>query len=60
MFCYNTRGGYKCQDISCPPGYSREEGHERRCRKNSLRCPMGDIECKRKPVSISYNFIALV
>lgn len=20
MFCYNTRGGYKCQDVTCPEG----------------------------------------
>ena len=58
--CFNTRGGFKCTDISCPDGYVREEGHGRRCRRISTRCPLTDIDCQRKPVSVSYNFIALI
>ena len=23
MFCYNTRGGYRCNDVTCPAGYSK-------------------------------------
>ena len=58
--CFNTRGGYKCNDISCPEDYVREEGHERRCRRRTTRCHRGDADCLRKPVSISHNFIALI
>ncbi|TRY72497.1 hypothetical protein TCAL_10380 [Tigriopus californicus] len=58
--CFNIRGGYKCNDISCPPDYQREEGHSRRCRRISSRCPTDDLACRRKPVSVSYNFIALI
>ena len=58
--CFNTRGGYKCNDIACPAGYDKEEGHDRRCRRRATRCRASDIACKRKPVSISYNFIALI
>ncbi len=29
---------YKCKYIGCEEGYVREEGHERRCRRKSVRC----------------------
>ncbi len=38
----------------------REENHDRRCRRTSTRCPVGDITCMRKPVSVSYNFVTLI
>ena len=31
-----------------------------RCRRTSTKCKSGDLPCLRKPVSISYNFIALI
>jgi fibulin 1/2 len=59
--CFNTRGGYKCHDLSCPTNYVREEGHERRCRRApTATCQPGDAACLRQPVSISHNFIALI
>ena len=46
MFCYNTRGGYRCNDVACPAGYAKEEGHERRCRRVNVRCAVNDVECR--------------
>ena len=61
-YCFNTRGGYKCTDVSCPVDYVPESGRKHRCRLNdeSRRCRTNDIACIRRPVSISYNFLTLV
>lgn len=60
--CFNTRGGFKCVDVSCPSGYERDP-RGKRCKLT----PQGrtclnpqDIQCLRRPVSLSFNFIALV
>ncbi|CAB4064149.1 FBLN1_2 [Lepeophtheirus salmonis] len=59
--CSNTRGGFKCTDVSCPNGYTPEEDTtNKRCRRISVKCRSQDYSCLRKPVSISYNFISLI
>lgn len=61
-YCFNTRGGYKCTDVSCPADYVPESGRKHRCRLNdeSRRCRTNDVACIRRPVSVSYNFLTLV
>ena len=61
-YCFNTRGGYKCTDVSCPEHYVPESGRKHRCRlKDQLRrCRANDVACIRRPVSVSYNFLTLV
>ena len=27
--CLNTRGGYRCNRISCPPNYERDDAHRK-------------------------------
>lgn len=62
--CFNTRGGFKCVDTSCPPDYEPDGSlSSKRCKlKPSARhCANAqDVECLRRPVSISFNFIALI
>jgi fibulin 1/2 len=60
--CFNTRGGYKCVDIRCPTDYESEDGNLNRCKlaDSARRCRIDNLECLRKPVSISHNFISLV
>lgn len=31
-----------------------------RCKKSSLHCPTGDLNCAKQPLSYSYNFLPLV
>jgi len=59
-FCQNTKGSYKCMDVSCPDGYIKEQGPNHRCKKLNKRCRIGDMDCLKKPVSLSYNFLAIV
>ena len=62
--CFNTRGGFKCIDTSCPEGYNYDpDGGSKRCKLNpeSRHCPdPRDRQCLRRPVSLSFNFISLV
>ena len=64
--CFNTRGGFKCIDTSCPENYDPEAGQatSKRCklRPEARRTCLSpsDIECSRRPVSLSFNFITLV
>ena len=61
-YCFNTRGGYKCTDVKCPPDYEPERNRKHRCRltDEARRCPStSDLECIRRPVSLSYNFLTL-
>ena len=60
--CFNTRGGYKCVDISCPTDYEPEPNRKNRCRliNEARNCATTDFDCLRRPVSLSYNFINLV
>ncbi|XP_072945783.1 uncharacterized protein [Epargyreus clarus] len=56
--CLNTRGGYRCQRITCPPGYRLESKH--RCTKIQTVCSPTDWNCAHQPTTISYNFITFV
>ncbi|XP_042211836.1 fibrillin-2-like isoform X3 [Homarus americanus] len=58
--CVNTRGGHKCNSITCPNNYVRDTRHKNRCKKVSLYCLEDDEACHRKPLSYSYNFLPLV
>lgn len=62
--CFNTRGGYKCIDTSCPDQYVQDETiNSKRCKlkPEARACPDAtDIDCLRRPVSLSYNFLSLV
>ncbi|KAJ2941069.1 hypothetical protein O0L34_g13198 [Tuta absoluta] len=56
--CLNTRGGYRCHRITCPPGYKLESRH--RCTRIEKVCPLADWECAHQPTTYSYNFITFV
>ncbi|KAI5640010.1 calcium-binding EGF domain-containing protein [Phthorimaea operculella] len=56
--CLNTRGGYRCHRITCPPGYKLESRH--RCTRIEKICPLADWECAHQPTTYSYNFITFV
>ncbi|XP_050356973.1 fibrillin-2-like [Nymphalis io] len=56
--CLNTRGGYRCHRITCPPGYQLESKH--RCSIIQTYCPPTDWECSHKPSTYSYNFFTFV
>ncbi|XP_054708894.1 LOW QUALITY PROTEIN: fibulin-1-like [Uloborus diversus] len=50
--CLNTRGGYKCNRIVCPPNYTRDKDHRNQANVNKddtvvcrKRCPQNDIDC---------------
>ena len=61
-YCFNTRGGYKCTDVKCPPDYEPERNRRHRCRltDEARRCAAStDLECTRRPVSLSFNFLTL-
>ncbi|XP_071442617.1 fibulin-1-like [Hetaerina americana] len=58
--CVDTRGGYRCSSIICPPGYTRDRDHKNRCKRTVQYCREGDIECLRSPTTYAYNFISFV
>ncbi|CAL1286688.1 unnamed protein product [Larinioides sclopetarius] len=58
--CLNTRGGYKCNRIECPPNYVRDKDHRNRCKRSSRDCVQGSTECLKEPLSYSYNYITFV
>nr|CAD7200294.1 unnamed protein product [Timema douglasi] len=58
--CINTRGGYRCNTISCPANFVKETEHKNRCRRISSICREGDTNCLNTPGSYSFNFITFV
>ncbi|XP_049881448.1 fibulin-2-like isoform X2 [Pectinophora gossypiella] len=56
--CLNTRGGYRCHSVACPPGYKLEGRH--RCTRIEKICPPSDWDCAHQPTTYSYNFITFV
>ncbi|XP_015912023.1 fibrillin-1 isoform X2 [Parasteatoda tepidariorum] len=56
--CLNTRGGYKCNRIDCPPNYYKDNSHKNRCKRVTRDCQTGD--CLKEPLSYSYNYITFV
>ncbi|CAG2055183.1 unnamed protein product, partial [Timema podura] len=58
--CINTRGGYRCNTISCPSNFVKETEHKNRCRRISSICREGDTNCLNTPGSYSFNFITFV
>ncbi|OQV18960.1 Fibulin-1 [Hypsibius exemplaris] len=59
QICTNTEGGFNCNNIRCPPGYSQDADQKNRCRRLSLVCPIGDSYCLQQPISYSYNYMAI-
>lgn len=57
--CLNTRGGYRCNKLDCPPGYYRDADHKTRCKREKRDCAIGDEECRKVPVSLSFNYFTL-
>uniref|UniRef100_A0A147B8B3 Fibulin 1 n=1 Tax=Alectorobius mimon TaxID=360319 RepID=A0A147B8B3_9ACAR len=57
--CLNTRGGYRCNVLDCPPGYYMDTDHKSRCKRTKRECPMGNITCISEPASYSYNYFTL-
>ncbi|XP_021966879.1 fibulin-1 [Folsomia candida] len=55
--CLNTRGGFRCNRIDCPPSYSRDGDLNDRCKK-SVPCKDRDHQCLREPLTISKNYIS--
>lgn len=58
--CVNTRGGYKCNTITCPDNYVRDTRHKNRCKRLTSYCQLDDDACRLKPLSYSYNYLPLV
>jgi fibulin 1/2 len=61
--CINTRGGYKCQAVSCPKGFVKapvvgNRNNNVKCQRKTFLCPQGDVECLYAPLSYSTNFIS--
>ena len=58
------RLGFKCIDISCPQDYEVEGSlSAKRCKlrpEARLCSDPQDLDCLRRPVSLSYNFISLI
>ncbi|XP_055933016.1 fibulin-1-like isoform X4 [Argiope bruennichi] len=63
--CLNTRGGYKCNRIECPPNYVRDKDHRNEanskdtvvCRK---RCGHNDVDCiLNETQTITFQTLAL-
>ena len=56
--------GFKCIDISCPQGYEVEGSlSAKRCKlkpEDRLCSDPQNVECLRRPISLSFNFIALI
>ncbi|KAH6928517.1 hypothetical protein HPB50_016854 [Hyalomma asiaticum] len=57
--CLNTRGGYRCNTLDCPPGYYRDADHKTRCKRTKRDCAMDDQECRKEPLSLSFNYFTL-
>ncbi|KAL1419333.1 hypothetical protein MTO96_005416 [Rhipicephalus appendiculatus] len=57
--CLNTRGGYRCNKLDCPPGYFRDADHKTRCKRVKRDCAKGDDECRKEPMSLSFNYFTL-
>ncbi|XP_075750926.1 uncharacterized protein LOC119175044 isoform X7 [Rhipicephalus microplus] len=57
--CLNTRGGYRCNILDCPPGYYRDADHKTRCKRDKRECAKGDDECRKEPMSLSFNYFTL-
>lgn len=60
--CLNTRGGYKCQSVTCPNGFTKSpltgnRNSNVRCQRKTFVCAQGDLECLYAPLSYSTNFI---
>ncbi|XP_038219237.1 latent-transforming growth factor beta-binding protein 4-like isoform X2 [Zerene cesonia] len=56
--CQNTRGGFHCHHIRCPPGYRLEGKHK--CSRIQRSCLVSDWNCLQQPSTYSYNFITFV
>ncbi|XP_050026342.1 uncharacterized protein [Dermacentor andersoni] len=57
--CLNTRGGYRCNKLDCPPGYLRDADHKTRCKREKRDCAPDDQECRKEPLSLSFNYFTL-
>ncbi|KAK2151436.1 hypothetical protein LSH36_363g02040 [Paralvinella palmiformis] len=64
--CINTRGGHKCQRVTCPKGFVRSSGpnggraggnNNVKCQRQTFVCAQGDVDCLYAPLSYTTNFI---
>lgn len=55
--CLNINGGYRCNRIDCPAGYTRDRAHKNRCTRQSLFCPDSDMVCRKRPLSYSFTYL---
>jgi fibulin 1/2 len=60
--CINTRGGYKCETVTCPSGFVKapiigNRNSNVKCQRKTFVCPQGDVDCLYAPLSYSTNFI---
>lgn len=58
--CLNTRGGYKCYRINCPPNYVKDTEHRSRCKRLPSFCDPRDYQCLLLPEQYTYQYITLV
>nr|XP_023016733.1 fibulin-1-like [Leptinotarsa decemlineata] len=58
--CLNTRGGYKCYRIKCPPNYVKDSEHKARCKRMQSYCDLRDYQCLLMPEQYTYQYITLV
>uniref|UniRef100_H2ZHD1 Fibulin-1 n=1 Tax=Ciona savignyi TaxID=51511 RepID=H2ZHD1_CIOSA len=56
--CFNTRGGFKCVEITCPEHYARLS-NKKRCVRQSCKAARNKRECIRRPKQITYHNISL-
>ncbi|XP_017783633.1 PREDICTED: fibulin-1-like isoform X2 [Nicrophorus vespilloides] len=56
--CFNTRGGYECPSIACPPNYIRDPNQRSRCKRNTDLCNYAG-NCMSMPEQYSFHFITM-
>ncbi|KAG8286304.1 hypothetical protein J6590_062807 [Homalodisca vitripennis] len=58
--CLNMRGAYRCVSTACPQDYIKDSQHANRCKRITMSCREGDMECLQKPLTYTFHFITLV
>ncbi|XP_014239684.1 fibulin-5 [Cimex lectularius] len=57
--CLNMRGGHRCFQVTCPPGYEKDLSHENRCRRQNNKCHNNDLACTEQPLSYTSHYITI-
>uniref|UniRef100_A0A914WJH8 EGF-like domain-containing protein n=1 Tax=Plectus sambesii TaxID=2011161 RepID=A0A914WJH8_9BILA len=57
--CVNTLGSFKCHTVQCPPNYVHDRNFKNRCNRAKQLCSSIDTQCRKQPVHISWQYIAI-